>query len=234
MNPRTESSRPLIDITIDVGAIRWWVVIVSLGLVVILGVIGAAVSPMVGGHPVILTRERLAIKSYLDAANDWIVRFDSVARRFDEIEPVTSSTPSVAQASVLTQASHISMAIVTTSSLPTHIDLPPQTPLPALQPPLSQPSNLYDRARQAEQATQDLQAIDQEMQRSEVPAGLNGLHALATATLQDFAVWSAAVLDAIGAPSADNLAAIQPARQAALDSLTRLQTAIELSKEPTP
>lgn len=118
--------------------------------------------------------------------------------------------------------------------MPTHLDLPPQVPLPTLEPPASQPSNLYDRAHQAEQATQDLQAIDRELQRSEVPAGVSGLHTLATATLQDFATWSVAVLEAIGAPSADDLAAVQPARQTALNSLSDLQTALELSQEPNP
>jgi hypothetical protein len=234
MNLRNESPQPVIDITVDINAVRGWVVSVSLGLVVILGLIGAAVSPIVDSHPVILTRERLAIKSYLDAVNDWISRFNSIALRFDEIEPVSSSMPSVVSAGGLMQSQHISTTAVTTKSLPSHIDLPTQVLLATLEPPISQPRNLYDRARQAEQTTQELQAIDQELQRSEVPTGLKGLHTLATATLQDFAAWLLAVLDAIGAPSAENLAAILPARQAALDSLTRLHDAADLPQEPTP
>ncbi len=234
MNPRTESSRPVIDITIDIDAVRGWVVSLSLGVVMLLGLIGAAVSPIVDGHPVILTRERLAIKSYLDAVEDWLTRFEDIAMRLNKLEPTVMSVPSAASAITPMHSLGISTTAVATASLPTHIDLPPQVPLPTLQPPVNQLSNLYDRAHQAEQATQDLQAIDHVMQSIEVPTSLNGLHTLAMTTLQDFAAWSSTVLDAIGAPSADNLAAIQPARQGALDSLSAVRNLIKLQPEVTP
>ena len=39
-----------------------------------LGALGLASSPIVAGHPVLLTPERLAIKTYLDTADVWIQR----------------------------------------------------------------------------------------------------------------------------------------------------------------
>jgi hypothetical protein len=44
-----ETSRPLIEITISRTALRRWVVVLPLGLLLLLGMIGAAVSPLVNG-----------------------------------------------------------------------------------------------------------------------------------------------------------------------------------------
>ncbi len=61
MSPFNEiTSPPMIEITISRTVLRQSLVVVPLGLLLLLGVIGAAVSPLVNGYPVFLTRERLA------------------------------------------------------------------------------------------------------------------------------------------------------------------------------
>ena len=57
-----EISYPLIEITISRTVLRRGVVAVPLGFLLLLGVIGAVISPLVNGHPVIITTERLALK----------------------------------------------------------------------------------------------------------------------------------------------------------------------------
>jgi hypothetical protein len=79
MPPFNEISRPLIEITVSRTALHRCMVIIPLGLLLLLGVIGAAISPSVNGHPVILTRERLALKICLEEVQGWIHRLDEIA-----------------------------------------------------------------------------------------------------------------------------------------------------------
>ncbi len=225
MNQPHEPSPPMIEITISRTALRLCCAAVPIGLFILLSVIGAAASPMVDGHPVILTRERLAIRQYLDAADDWIQRMDDIMGRLDVLVPASALTPT-GSFTVAPPSSAISITLAPTGSLPSHIALPPQTQLPVLSRPSSRPGSLYDRAQQAERAMQDLQAIDLEWQHIETPAALSGLHALANDTLQALAQWATQVIETIDAPSPDSLAAIQSARQAALTSLETLRRAL--------
>ncbi len=213
-----------LDITLSASTLRAGLVIVGLSLVLGLGLVGAVSSPVVHGHPVLLTRERLAIKRYLDAASSWSVRLDDVARQFDGL----FVAPLITGASPLTPTEPVSIsaASVPTTTLPTAIPLPPQAPLAFPAKPASQPIGLYDRAHAAEQAVHALQTIETEQQRIEIPAALSGLHTLAQTALQATARWAAALLDEIGAPSPANQAAVENERQTALAALTAFRDAL--------
>ena len=213
-----------LDITLSASTLRMGLGFVGLSLVLGLGLIGASSSPVVHGHPVLLTRERLAIKRYLDAASGWSVRLGDVAHQFDGlfVAPAPTSTFPLTP----TQPVSISAEAVPTATLPTAVPLPPQTPLTFPANPASQPVGLYDRAHAAEQAVRELQTIDTEQQRIEIPSALSGLHALAQAALQSTARWAAALLDDIGAPLPANQAAVESERQAALEALTAFRRAL--------
>jgi hypothetical protein len=213
-----------LDITLSASTLRAGLLIVGLGLVLGLGLIGVVSSPVINGHPVLLTRERLAIKRYLDAAGDWSVRLGDVAHQFDGLFVAPALTP--ASPLTPTQPISISAASVPTTTLPTAVPLPPQTPLAFPAKPASQPVGLYDRAHAAEQAVGELQTIETEQQRIEIPAALSGLHTLAQAALQTTARWAAALLDDIGAPSPANQAAVESERQTALAALTAFRDAL--------
>ena len=220
MSPFNEtSSRPLIEITISRTALRRCLVVVPLGLLLLLGVIGAAISPLVNGHPVILTRERLALKHYLEEAQGWIQRLDEIAVRLDALSPA-----SIAAANkCVTNTSAISLTQIPTGSLPAQINLPSQAPLSAFTTPASQPTNLFDRAQAAEQVIQELQALERDLQQIETPVAFTGLQDIATETVQAFAAWSSQVMDAIGAPTSETIAAAQVSRQTALVTLETLR-----------
>lgn len=219
MSPFNETSHPLIEITLSRTVLRQCFVVVPLGLLLLLGVIGAAVSPLVDGHPVILTRDRLALKHYLEETQGWIQRLDDIAVRLDALSP----TPLAAANRVVTNTSAISITQVLTGSLPTQVDLPSQVSLSAFNAPVSQPTNLFDRAHAAEQVAQELQALDRDLQQIETPVALTGLHALSAETVQASAAWSSHVMDAIGAPTPETIAAVQGSRQTALITFETLR-----------
>ncbi len=97
-----------------------------------------------------------------------------------------------------------------------------QAPLSAFTAPDGQPTNLFDRAHTAEQVIQELQALERDLQQIETPVALTRLQELSTETVQAFTTWSAQVIDAIGAPTSDALAAVQTSRQSALATLDTL------------
>ncbi len=231
MCSRHETQQLAIDITIDRVALKFWSAMLLIGLVLSVGLISAASSPMVRGHPVLLTRNRLAIKHYLDAVEGWIVRMDDIGRQLDALDRNVSS---VVSPTVSTTPPPLTATLRLTTPLPTRIDLPTEKSLPALGQPASLPSSLYEHAQQAERAMQVLRTMDLDMQRIETPAALSGLHALALTTLHYFAQWSTVVLDAISAPSPNNLAAIQPARSTALASFEVWRSALTAQLDPTP
>ena len=214
-----EASRPMIEITISRTTLHRGLVVVPLGLLLLLGVIGAASSPLVSGHPVILTRERLALKHYQDEAQNWIQRFDDIAVRLDTLSPAPIATANT----VVTNTSAISLTQIPTGSLPSQVNLPSQAPLAAFTTPASQPTNLFDRAQAAEHVIQDLQALEHDLQKIETPVAFTGLQEIATETVQTFATWSAQVMDAIGAPTSATIAAVQVSRQTALTTLETLR-----------
>jgi hypothetical protein len=216
------TSPPLIEITISRTVLRRCLVIVPLSLLFLLGVIGAAVSPLINGHPVILTRERLALKSYLVEAQNWIQRLDDIAARLDALSPVSIATANT----VVTNIAVISITQIPTRSLPAQINLPAQAPLAAYTTPAKQPTNLFDRAQAAEQVIQQLQALERDLQQIETPAAFTRLQELSTETVQAFATWSSQVMDAIGTPTPDTIAAAQTSRQSALAALDSLRQAL--------
>jgi hypothetical protein len=220
MSPFNEtSSRPLIEITISRTALRRCLVVVPLGLLLLLGAIGAVTSPLVNGHPVIFTRERLALQYYLDEAQRWIQRLDDIAARLDALSPVSIATAN----NVVTNTAVISITPVPTGSLPAQINLPVQAPLAAFTTPANQPTNLFDRAQAAEQVIQELQALERDLQQIETPVAFTGLQDIAAETVQAFAAWSSQVMDAMGAPTSDTIAAVQVSRQTALITLETLR-----------
>ncbi len=180
-----ETSLPLIEITISRTALRRCVVVVPLGFLLLLGVIGAAVSPLVNGHPVILTRERLALEHSFEEAQGWIQRFDDIAMRLDAL-----GLASIAMTNnVVTNTSAISLRQAPTGSLPSQVNLPLQAPLSAFTTPASQPVNLFDRAQATEHVIQEFQALERDLQQIETPVTFNGLLGLSTETMQAFATW---------------------------------------------
>ncbi len=225
-----EASRPMIEITISRTTLHRCLVVVPVGFLLLLGMIGAAISPMVNGHPVPLTREHLALKHYLEEAQGWIQRFDDIAARLDTLSPKSPTSAN----NVVTATSEISLTQIPTGSLPSQVNLPAQAPLSAFNSPAGQPTNLFDRAHAAEQVIQDLQALERDLQQIETPVAFTGLQEISTETVQTFATWSSQVMDAIGAPTPDTIMATQAARQAALMTLNNLRLAVARQQGTQP
>jgi hypothetical protein len=218
---------PLIDITLQPITLRLSVALIAAVMLLIIGGVGIASSPIVDGHPVVLSPERLAIKTYLDAVDVWLQRFDEIEQQLALIEmPLAISSVTVPTSTVITAS-----PIVTGAALV--ITAPPAIPLPTLAPPSSWPRNLYDRAQQADRLAADLAALDADQQNREVPPALTALHALARSTLQAFARWSTAALDVIGAPTPDHAAAWQQSREAAQAALAEFRRALETQHQGT-
>jgi hypothetical protein len=231
MSPFHETtSLPLIEITISRTVLRRCLVVVPLGLLLLLGVIGAAVSPLINGHPVILTRERLALKHYLDQAQEWIQQLDDIKVRLDSLSPA----PAVTAANVLTNTSAISITAIPTGSLRPQLNLPAQAALSGFNAPVSRPTNLFDRAQAAEHVIQQLQALERDLQQIETPVASTGLQSIATETVQAFAAWSTQVMNAIGAPTTDTIAAAQMSRQSALATLDTLRQSLAQQQGTQP
>jgi hypothetical protein len=226
----SEASRPVIEITISRTVLHRCLVVVPLGLLLLLGVIGAVVSPMINEHPVLLTRECLALQTYLEEVQGWIQRLDGIAVRLDTLSPASTATANT----VITNTSAISLSHIPTGSLPSQVNLPAQAPLSVFNTPASRPMNLFDRAQAAEHVIHELQAIERDMHQIETPAAFTGLHALAIEAVQGFAHWSTQVTDTIGAPTSDSIAAAQAARQAALIALENLRQALAWQQGSQP
>jgi hypothetical protein len=62
---------PLISITLQPVTLRLGAALITAALLLVVGGLGIASSPIVNGHPVLLSPERLALKTYLDAATGW-------------------------------------------------------------------------------------------------------------------------------------------------------------------
>lgn len=220
MPPFNETtSLPVIEITISRTVLRRCLVVIPFGLFLLLGAIGAAVSPLVNGHPVLLTRERLALKHYLEETQGWTQRLDEIAIRLDTLSPAPSATVNT----IVTNTSVISIIRMPTGSLPSQVALPSQVPLSAFTTPANQPTNLFDRAQAVEQVAQELQALERDLQQIETPVALTGLHELSTETVQAFIAWSSQVMDAIGAPTSETIAAVQMSRQSTIVALDTLR-----------
>jgi hypothetical protein len=179
---------------------------------------------------VILTRERLALKIYLEEAQDWIQRLDDIAMHLDALSPASIATAN----NVVTNTSAISLPQIPTGSLPSQVDWPAQAPLSSFNRPVSQPTNLFDRAQAAEQVIQDLQALERELQQIETPVAFTGLQDIAAETVQTFAAWSSHVMDAIGAPTSETVAAEQVSRQSALTTLETLRQTLTQQQGTQP
>lgn len=225
-DPVKPTSDPLlIDITLQPTTLRLSVALIVAVMLLLIGGLGIASTPIVEGHPVLLSPERLAIKIYLDTADVWLQRFNEIERQLSLIE-----VPSFVSSSPPTTSTAITASpIVTGTALV--ITMPPPIPLPTLMPPSSWPSNLYDRAQQADRLVADLAALDTDQQHVAVPPALNALHTLARSTLQAFARWSTAALNVIGAPTPDNFATLQSNHTAAHMALTEFRRALETQRQ---
>jgi len=85
------------------------------------------------------------------------------------------------------------------------------------------PGELYQRARQTEEVLRTASALQLEAERVNVPPPMAGLHNLVTIASQAHAAWAEAVVAEVGAPSPEGAAALADLRQAAVDTLIRLQ-----------
>jgi hypothetical protein len=216
---------PLISITLQPITLRLGAALITGVVLLLFGGLGIASSPIVNGHPVLLSPERLALKTYLDAATVWQQRFTEIDQQLALIEIPRSVSSAIAPTSTVITTS----PIITGASLV--ITVPPAIPLPTLTAPISWPDNLYDRAQQADRLVVDLAALDADQQQIEVPPALKALHMLARATLQSFVGWSTAALDVIGAPTPDNLIALQSSREAAHMALDQFHQALETQRQ---
>jgi hypothetical protein len=230
MPSSNNAARPLIEITLSRTALRRCAVILPLSLILILGMVGATVSPLVNQHPVLLTRERLAIMRYRESAQGWIQRLDEIALRLETL----SSEPIATSNNAYGSTAEVSITSVPTGALPSEVDLPAQAPLSVFNAPAGRPDNLFDRAQAAEYVIQDLQALERDMQQIEIPVAFTGLHTLAVETMRGFADWSTQVADTIGAPTSDSIVAAQAARQAALITLENLRQALARQQGTQP
>jgi hypothetical protein len=218
---------PLISITLPPAMLRLGVALITAAALLIVGGLGITSSPLVDGHPVVLSPERLAIKTYLDTAGGWLQRFTEIEQQLSLLE----RPPAIASATTPTATVITASPIVTDADLV--ITVRPVIPLPTLAPPSSWPSNLYDRAQQADRLVDDLTALDADQQNSEVPPALNALHTLVRSTLQAFARWSTAALDVVGAPTPDNVNTLQGSRDAAHMALAEFRRALEAQRLET-
>lgn len=103
---------------------------------------------------------------------------------------------------------------------------PGQTPAPA-----SYPEDIYSRAHQARDARDQLERIRREMERTEVPASLSGLHAMVVDAVEAQLWLANAVLDSVGAPGAVEPAEITARLQRAEDMLRDLQEALATQRQ---
>lgn len=218
---------PLISITLERSLLRVGVAFLAAVTLLIIGGLGIASSPIVDGHPVVLSPERLAIKTYLDTADQWLLRFTAIERQLSSME----MPPAISSVSASITTTITASPIVTDAALV--ITMPPALPLPTLAPPGSWPRNLYDRAQQADRLVADLAALDAEQQRVDVPPALAALHTLARSTLQAFARWSSAALDVIGAPTPDHIANWQSSRKTAQAALAEFRHALAAQQQET-
>jgi hypothetical protein len=218
---------PLISITLQPAMLRLGAALVTAVTLLIIGGLGIASSPIVDGHPVVLSPERLAIKMYLDTAGGWLQRFTEIDQQLSLLE----MPPAVSSATTPTTTAITASPIVAGAALV--ITVLPAIPLPTLAPPSNWPSNLYDRAQQADRLVADLAALDADQQNSEVPPALNALHMLARSALQAFARWSTAALDVIGAPTPDNVNALQISRATAQAALAEFRRALATQQQET-
>lgn len=223
--PKPSASPPLIHITLQAATVRVGVALIASAVLLSLGALGLASSPIVAGHPVLLTPERLAIKTYLDAALIWIQQLDAIDQHLALIEVDPAAAVKVPFTSTVITAS----PIVTGVALA--ITVPPAIPLPTLAPPLSWPDNLYDRAQQADRLVTDLAALDREQQRLDVPPALNALHTLARSATQVYGQYAMAALDVIGAPVPANIVALQNSRSAARAALADFRVALAAQRQ---
>ena len=188
---------PLISITLQPITLRLGAALITAALLLVVGGLGIASSPIVNGHPVLLSPERLALKTYLDTATVWQQRFTVIDRQLALIEtPQSVSSATAPTATVITAS-----PIVT------------GTPL---------------------RLVADLAALDADQQQIAVPPALNALHTLARSTLQAFANWSTAALEVIGAPTPDNVMALQSRREAAHIALDQFRQALETQRQEAP
>jgi hypothetical protein len=88
-------------------------------VLLLIGGLGIASSPIVNGHPVLLSPERLALKTYLDAATGWQQRFTEIDQQLSLID----LPPAVSSASTLTTTVITASPIMT--SAPLVITVPP-------------------------------------------------------------------------------------------------------------
>lgn len=223
--PKPPVSPPLIHITLQTSTVRAGVALIASVALLSLGALGLASSPIVDGHPVLLTPERMAIKTYLDAALIWMQQLDTIDQHLALIEVV----PAVAVKAPFTSSVIAASPIVTGVALA--ITMPAAIPLPTLAPPISWPDNLYDRAQQADQLTIDLAVVDRDQQQIDVPPALTALHSLARSAVQAYGQYAASALDVIGAPVPANIAALQNIRATAQATLADFRAALAVQRE---
>jgi hypothetical protein len=180
-------------------------------LVLIAAFIGYHVSPQVKGHPVLLTTENYAIKRYLDRAEDWAEAMAQEQTRLADAASERTSQPD--QTPTLRQAQDKTRDGTQDTA------------------PASHPESIYDRAHQVRDARDQLERIRREMERTEVPPSLGGLHAMAVDAVEAQLWLANTVLNSIGAPVAVEPAEMAARLQRAEDLLRSLQEALAAQRQ---
>jgi hypothetical protein len=171
--------------------------------VAVLGFLGWANSPRDGdGRPLLLTAERRAVLHYLNTAEGWTENMSEAGQRLEGLMPP-----------------QVKVVEGRDAALPT---------LPA---PGEQPTDLYRRTHDAQAACTALQALAAEMERTQVPDALAGLHqGLVLPALEAHLLWADGVLAHIGAPESLSVKDLAALRDDAGDALVDLEEALAVER----
>jgi hypothetical protein len=177
--------------------------LIVIASVAVLGFLGWANSPRDGdGRPLLLTAERRAVLRYLNTAEGWAERLAETGKRLESLMPP--------EANVIEGE---------------------DSALPTLAAPGEQPPDLYRRTHDAQAACTALQALAAEVEQTQVPDALAGLHqGLVLPALETHLLWADGVLAHVGAPesvSVENLAALH---DKAGDALAALEEALAIER----
>ena len=96
---------PLISITLQPITLRLGAAFITSVVLLLIEGLGVTSSPIVNGHPVLLSPERLALKTNLDTANVWLQRFTEIDQQLALIEtPQFVSSATAPTATMITAA----------------------------------------------------------------------------------------------------------------------------------
>ena len=183
------------EIEVRLSSLLGILVVVLVGLAAL---IGYQTSPYVGGRPVLLNRQNYQIKQYLDQTHHWLAGLKTANNTLGPILPPTE---------------------------PGEVD--DGTPGPddrAYPTPMARPGDVYALSRTARQAQDALLAVKREVERTNVPETMIGLHSLVINAVDAHLALTRTTLESIAAPT--SAAAALATKEQADQSLRLLEDAL--------